>query len=451
MKKKILLISPTLEQNVKVKSATWLPGLALNIIAAITPKEFDVEIIDEEAEIIDYDAECDIVGLSFMTSKAPRAYEIAKEFKKRGKTVVFGGIHASLLPDEVLQHGDAVVIGEGESAWEKLLSDYTNNNLQRKYQIKTTDLSKYPLPRRELTKIKGLFDVKPILTTRGCPYTCNWCCVPVFFGREIRHIPVSKVVDDIVTSKGKNFLFLDDNIIGYPKYAKELFIAIAPLNTRWVGQASISFVKDLELMKLAKDSGCKGLFFGLENVSKNLPKGIRKNIKEMSKLEDAIKKVKDLGIHFHASLIFGYDDDTEAVFDETLEFLMRNKIGTVTFNILTPYPGTKIFEQYKEENRLLTENWKYYDQWTVVYKPKNMSPMALAEGYLKVRKEFLSIGSIAKRFMGNLSHPFMYTAINIDNRSNIKKDLIKLPNRMNTILNESLTEKIEKELYCVVN
>lgn len=435
-RKKILLISPGVSPKTKTPLALRIPEIALSMIAAFTPPEYDVEIIEEELEVIDFDKECDLVGISCMTANAPRAYEVGTEFKKRGKTVVFGGMHPTVQPHEALKYGNAVVIGEAEGAWETLLKDYQNGELKPFYRNFQPDVTNYPLPRRDMTKKKGLFNVKPILTTRGCPYDCDFCCVPEFYGRKLRHMPPHRVVEDIITAGGKLFLFLDDNIIGHPKYAIELFREIAPLNIKWAGQASVSFVKNEELMKMAQKSGCGGLFFGVESVSTTQLKKMRKSIKDISHIEDAIKKVKDFGIHFHISMVFGFDDDTEAIFDETLEFLMRNKIGTGSYNILTPYPGTKIYKKFKEQGRLLTQDWRYYDHNTVVFKPKNMTPMQLAEGHLKMRQELYKFSSIVQRFPGNLNHPLLYLAMNIGGRAANKKIENSLHQRMEEILQQ---------------
>jgi radical SAM superfamily enzyme YgiQ (UPF0313 family) len=252
----------------------------------------------------------------------------------------------------------------------------------------------------------------------------------------MRHVPVKSIVNHIITSKAKNFVFCDDNIFGKPLYAKSLFKAIAPLNIKWVSQASISFTKDDELMKLAYDSGCIGIFFGLESVSENQLHKFKKNFNRISEIEDSIKRVKDHGIYFHASLIFGNDDDKPDIFDTTLEFLIRNKIGGVSFNILTPYPGTKIFDQLDQEKRLLTKKWEYYNHDTVVFQPKHMTPMQLAEGYLNAKKEFYSINSIFKRFLGTKKHPYLYAAINFGYRSELGYERQTFANKMDIICND---------------
>jgi radical SAM superfamily enzyme YgiQ (UPF0313 family) len=428
---KLLLVSPCRDENIRFAHSLRIPQISLNIIASLTPSHYDIKIVEEEIEPVNFDEDCDIVGISSMTSNAPRAYRMAGEFKKRGKTVVMGGVHPTVLPHEAIRYSDAVVIGEAEDTWGTLLNDFEHGNLQKFYTSSHPDVSHYPLPMRELSpKTKALFDVKPIVTTRGCPYDCDFCAVPKFFGRKLRSLPVEKVVCDIKASKGKIFLFLDDNIIGSPKYAKELFKAIEPLNIKWVGQASMSFVKDTELMRLAAKSGCAVLFFGLESVSTQALKRMGKSIKQLEANLEAIKKIKDYGIVFHASMVFGFDEEDKSIFSETAEFLVKNKISTVSFNVLTPYPGTRIYDKFKSEGRLLTEDWKYYDHNTVVFKPKNMTPQELLEGHLWARKHFYSLGSIAKRFSGTLRHPLLYTAMNFGYRKSIKDDEDNLNNEI---------------------
>jgi len=398
---KILFVSPSVNPNEKTNKQMLMPQLALFILQGLTPKEHQVVTVDEEAEDIDLEQDCDLVGISFMTSNASRAYWLAQEFKKRGKTVVLGGVHPTLLPDEALPHGDSVVIGEAEGVWAELLEDYQNGCLKKRYHNPRPDLSKYvPKDFSKITK-RHLFGLVPIMTSRGCPYHCDFCCVTDLFGKEIRHIPVENVVRDIKESGRKIFMFLDDNIIGHPSYAKELFAALKPLKISWVGQSSISLlVKDDELLKLAVESGCKGLFVGLESVKEAQMSSLRKSFSSLQGLEHGLKKMRQAGIFALASMIFGFDEDTEEVFDDTVRFLIKNKVHTVAFNVLTPYPGTKTFQKMKEEGRLLTDDWKYYDHSTVVFQPKNMSPYELMAGKIRARKKFYRPWSILRRLLG---------------------------------------------------
>jgi radical SAM superfamily enzyme YgiQ (UPF0313 family) len=424
---KILLISPTIDSEHRTNKGLMMPQLALYILQGLTPPQHEVKIIEEEAENIDLEQECDLVGISCMTSNAPRSYELCKEFKKRGKTVIIGGVHPTILPDEALQYADCVVVGEAEGVWETLLTDFQNNNLKKIYHDPAPDLGKYvPKDFKKLIK-KRLFNIFPIMTTRGCPYNCDFCCVTNLFGKKIRHIPIENVVRDIQESGSNSFMFLDDNIIGDTKYAKALFRAIKPLKVKWVGQASISLlVNDTELIQLAAESGCKALFFGIESVSVEQLKTIRKAIKDIDLLESAFKKIKKMRILIHASMVFGFDNDTKQTFNETVHFLIKNKVSTVSFNILTPYPGTKIHEDLKKENRLINTDWKYYDHSTVVFKPMNMTPYELQSGNVNAKKRFYSVMSILKRLPANLYSPLIFFAINYGNMKQAKVEVKRL-------------------------
>ncbi|RPJ02225.1 MAG: radical SAM protein [Candidatus Aminicenantes bacterium] len=410
---KILLISPSVDPNEKTNKQMLMPQLALFILQGLTPKEHQVVMLDEEAEDIDLEQDCDLVGISFMTSNASRAYWLAREFKERGKTVVLGGVHPTLLPDEAAPHGDSVVVGEAEGVWSELLEDCQQGRLKKIYHNPRPDLSRYvPKDFSKITR-RHLFGMVPIMTTRGCPYHCDFCCVTDLFGKEIRHIPIENVVRDIKESGKRLFMFLDDNIIGHPSYAKELFAALKPLKISWVGQSSIALlVKDDELLKLAVESGCKGLFVGLESIKETQMSSLRKSFLSLRGLEDGLKKVRRAGLFILASMIFGFDEDTKDVFDETVKFLRKNKVHSVAFNVLTPYPGTKTFQKMKEQGRLLTDDWKYYDHSTVVFKPKNMSAYELMVGKIRARKAFYSPWSILWRLPASLRHPLVYLAMN---------------------------------------
>lgn len=398
-----------------------LPQLALYILEGLTPAEHEVEIIEEEVSRIELDGEYDLIAISCMTANAPRAYQLCEEFRSRGKTVVLGGVHPTILPEEALMHADCVVVGEAEGVWEQLLKDFGNKKLKRKYHEPIPDLVKYvPKDFKKILK-KRLFNLIPIMTTRGCPYDCDFCCVTNLFGKKIRHIAIENVVRDIQESGAKNFMFLDDNIIGKPSYAKELFRAIKPLKINWVGQASVSLlVGDDELMQLAADSGCKALFFGIESVSLEQLKTMRKSLKDIEHLEQALKKIKKMGILIHASMVFGFDNDTKEVFDETVKFLIKNKVSTVSFNVLTPYPGTRVYDELKAENRLTTSDWRFYDHNTVVFKPKNMTAYELQMGKVNARKKFYSVASVLKRLPGNMYNPILYLPMNYGHMKQVR-------------------------------
>jgi len=423
---KILLISPCKNVRFKTPKREMMPQLGLHILDGLTPEEHEVHIIEEESDDVDLNEDCDLVGLSCMTANAPRAYYFASEFRKRGKAVVLGGVHPTIMPQEAAPYADSVVIGEVEDIWETLLEDFQAGRLKKLYQKEPPSLKRYIPVKNKKGRRGGPFNVLPIMTTRGCPFNCEFCSVTNIYGRNIRHVPIENVVRQIEESGGQKFMFLDDNIIGHPKYAQALFEAIKPLNIKWVGQATVSFANQTALLKLAAESGCGALFFGVESVSETQLKRMKKSASEVMKIEEAVRRVMDLGIHFHASLIFGFDDDTQAVFPETLEFLNKTKVATATFNVLTPYPGTRVYEQFKKEGRLLTEDWKFYDHATCVFRPKNMSAYELQRGKIWVKKEFSKMTNIMKRLPHNVAHPLLFLAMNWSINRKVKKDYQKL-------------------------
>ncbi len=424
---KILLISPIRGLKSKQRKSVIFPQLALDLIAGLTPPEHEVIIVEEEYDDIDLDTDCDLVGISCMTSNSPRAYWLSREFKKRGRTVVLGGVHPTILPDEALGHADSVVIGEAEGSWPLLLDDFQNGRLQKKYHDPCPPLEKYVSMRPRKGLKKGVFHVVPVMATRGCPYNCDFCCVHDIYGATVRHVPVENIVRYMVESGGKIFMFLDDNIMGDRRYAKELFEAIKPLNIRWSGQASLSFVHDAELLRLARESGCGALFFGLESISEDRLGKMRKSIHKIEEVKAAIRKLRKTGIYPYASVVFGFDEDTPQTFRETLEFLNKNHVGSASVNILTPYPGTQIYRQFKEEGRIFTEDWKYYNHNSVVYRPKNVTPLELLAGRIWARSEFTKFSAMVRRIAFNRAHPLLHVAINMASRRNCRGQIRDFP------------------------
>ncbi len=393
---KLLLVSPSNRLGRKVLKAIKIPQLSLHILASLTPNDVEITVVDEGIRQIDFSLDFDLVGISSMTATANRSYELSDRFRQRGSKVVLGGIHPTILPQEAIQHADAVVIGEAEGCWADVINDFKKKNLQKFYHVPEPDLSKFPFPRRDFHIDKALFNCVGLVTTRGCPYACEFCSVTDFYGRKIRHRPVSRVVEDIRQSGSKTFLILDDNVTGHPEYSKKLFEALIPLGIRWIGQSSISLAKDKEMLKLCRLSGCAALFFGIESVSPSSLIGMKKSLRSIEETEEAIKTIQDSGIAFHPSLILGFDTDTKAIFDDTLEFLARTKLPTMALHVLTPYPGTRIYQRFKDQGRIISYDWSHYDHSTVVFQPKNMTPQELAKGHQYVQSEFYSFSSIVR-------------------------------------------------------
>jgi radical SAM superfamily enzyme YgiQ (UPF0313 family) len=416
---KLLLISPR-SSDKRSPVGFKVPQVALQIIAALTPEDIKVSMVDEHISDIDFSKDYDLVGISIMTATAKRGYHLAKTFKEKGSKVVFGGIHASVMPEEAINYGDAVVVGEAEGSWSNLIEDFKQNSLKKYYNNKEPDLSKTPLPKRDSRIDRSVLGIKwpGFYTTKGCPYDCEFCSVSSVYGKKIRTLPIPHVIKDIENANSKVLLSLDDNVAANPKYAKSLFKEMSHLNIEWGGQCTVTIANDGELLQLCRKSGCRGLFIGLESVSPASMRKMRKTLKSMKDNEDAIKKIQDAGIIFHPSFVFGLDDDTKAVFDDTLEFLYRNRITTATFNILTPYPGTRLYRRLKQEGRLISEDWNHYNHCSVTFRPKNMTERELAEGYFFLKKEFYSLSNICRRItrLSEISNPglaqFIYVVFN---------------------------------------
>jgi len=420
---KLELILP-IQENKGYPKGLRMPPLTLPALAALTPPGIDVIVTEEETEEIVYKDDVDLAGISFVTPTAPRAFEIAEKYRKRGTKVVLGGMHASALPDEAIDHADSVVIGEAENVWQQVIQYFRSNRLKRFYRSDTlANLCELPIPRRDLQKKMMTFSPYSIQTTRGCPFFCDFCIVTAFFGNSFRFRPIPEVIEEIEMSGKKNWIFVDDNIIGHKEYARKLFQELAHLKIRWVGQSSLLLGRDDTLMKMAAESGCVGLFIGFESLSSQNLRSIHKDFNKVEHFEDSIKKLHDHGILVQASFIFGLDYDDKHVFEKTVAFLIRNKIAAVSFSILTPFPGSKLHERFEKEGRIISRDWSKYDYETVVYKPKWMTPEELEEGKRWAGREFYSNPSILSRFSANRRHPLLYSVVNLSYRSRQKKGL----------------------------
>ena len=373
-------------------------------------------MVEEGHDRLPLDEHWDVVGITAMTATAPRAYELASLVKRNGAKVILGGIHPSVLPDEAAQFADAVVVGEAEGVWQEVLHDVGRNQLKQFYHNSQPDISESPLPARRRRRSLFRFPpyVMPIMASRGCPYDCEFCCVGRVYGRRQRHVPIERIVEDIRRSGARRIMFLDDNIGGVRSYAMRLFAALRPLKVRWTGQAVARFILDSEAFDAAVRSGLEGLFVGVESVEPEARKKMRKSLPSIALYEEAIKRCRSAGVVFHASLVFGLDEETPHVFERSLEFLLRNSVPSMTPCIVIPYPGTRLFDRLMRERRILHTNWAYYDHITVCYQPRNMAPEELAEKYLDFRNKFFSYSSIIQRGYDQLRvAPLAYLGMNI--------------------------------------
>jgi len=428
---KIKLIDPALKgshmrHTGKEVRAIWFPRLSLPIIAALTPPEHEVSITDETVEALDLNEPVDLVGIGAMSTYIPRAYEIAETYRAKGVPVVMGGIHASLMPDEALAHADAVVVGEAENVWGKVIEDAQHGRMKGIYKSeKPVDMSRIPMPRLDLLKRDRYMTANSLQTTRGCPFSCDFCSVTEFFGNTYRFRPVEQVAAEVRQLKerfnAKFVAFVDDNIVGNRKYARELFTALIPLKIKWGSQGSLTMAKDDELLKLAMMSGCVSMFVGIESLSDETLKAANKKINKVSEYEESIRKIHDHGIMINAGFIFGFDTDDEGVFERTVRFVQKNRIALPTYHILTPLPGTKLFHKLQDQGRIFDYDWGKYNSGNAVFYPKLMTPETLQEGYFWAFHETYKISSIARRVLHPQPRLFPRLALNYGYRRIVER------------------------------
>lgn len=376
------------------------PYLSATTLAALTPPDVEITLQDENVQEISFDHDTDVAAISIMTPLAVRGYEIADAFRLKGTKVIIGGFHATWMPDEASQHADSVVIGEAEHLWLKILEDLKNGSLKQRYSAgPAAALDGIPPARRDLLKKDGYFFINTLQTTRGCPFDCEFCSVTAFYGRTYRYRPIEEIEKELQgISGGANFLFIvDDNITGNPAYAKKIFEMLKRYPFKWLSQTSITFAENPELLKLAQESGCYGMFIGFETLTQEGLDRLNKKFNRSEKYAELIKKIHDHGMGIQGSFIFGYDWDTRDSFETVVRFAEKTRLDSVLFTILTPYPGTKVFARMMEENRIITTDWSKYDMAHVVYKPQNMSVEELQDGYLAANRNFYSWGSMFRR------------------------------------------------------
>jgi radical SAM superfamily enzyme YgiQ (UPF0313 family) len=388
----------------------------LCVLAANTPKDVRVSLTDACVEDIDYDEHVDLVGITCLTPSALQAYKIAKRYREQGTRVVLGGIHPSALPDEALAHADAVVVGEAEGVWQKVIEDFRAGRMSGVYSSEgKPDLAGMPFPRRDLCA-PGKYLVRSLVeTSRGCPFNCMYCSDWLVYGNRYRFRPVEEVVEEIKSLRKRFVVFVDNNIAGNITRAKQLFEALIPLNIRWVGQASITFGYDEEMVKLAARSGCLGVLVGLETLKKDLLKTIGKPV-DPGKYIKYISRIQKYGIFVQGEFIFGFDEDDASVFRETVDFAIRAKLGSARFAILKPYPGTRIYEQFLKEGRMRTNNWEKFHTRNVVYQPRNLTVEQLSRGRDWAYNTFASTGSICRRVGFTRKRSWLLWCVNLANR-----------------------------------
>ena len=422
---KLLLVSPGWP-----KGRLWgelgfkFPSLSLAAIAAATPPEWQVRLGDENLRPLDLSCEVQLVGITAMTPQAPRAYEIAGAFRARGIAVVMGGYHASNLPEEALRHVDAVVVGEGDQVWPRLLADLEKGSLQQVYRAAAPlDMAGIPTARREIFTDQGYLLTNTVQTTRGCPHECEFCSVTAFFGRSYRERPLDLVLGELemLRRSGSFVFFVDDNLVANRRYALALFAGMKGLGLKWLSHAPIDFALDGELLKAAGQAGCVGMFIGFESLNQQTLAALGKKTNQAACYLDQARTIQGEGIGILGSFVLGCDGDTPAIFEPILRFCEQARLEAAIFPILTPYPGTRIRQRLERERRITSNDWRDYDMGHVNFIPSGMSAVELQAGHDWLNRSFYSFSSMYRRLFRMHRSLQVFVPMNLGFRSAIRK------------------------------
>lgn len=389
--------------------------LVFPIIDKITPKDVEIEFIDEQVENLPNEINSDIIAFSVETLTAKKAYILAKKFKKENNVIVMGGFHPSVEPDEALEFADVVLIGDAEDTWINFLEDYRNGEYQKKYistyNGKPTQID-YNFP---YFKGKKYPSIGAVQFSRGCKFNCDFCSIKTMYKDGVLFKDIDTVIDEIKQIKEKLIFFVDDNLFVNEEVSLELFDKLKKLNKLWGCQISMDIAQNDRLLQAMKDSGCVVVLIGFESINPETLKQMNKGANMKLKDYDAvIKNIYKYGIMICATFVFGYDLDTQESIRNTFEFAMKYHFAKVNFNMLVPMPGTRLYKRLEVENRLLMEKWWINDKYlygSPVYKPKLMEPDELKECCQSVWREYYSIKNIIKRTFQNLKYIQFYKTI----------------------------------------
>ena len=406
---KIKLIAPHEQSETTISSAETFKFQRINLplLAALCPPGHEVKIVDETFGPDNIDEEVDLVGITVITDLALRAYHIAKRYHQRGVRVVMGGIHPTVMPQEALQHADAVVVGEAEEAWPRLVSDAASGRLQRLYRSSgLTDMAGLPVPRRDLypgSVSRGYVPIPVnVEASRGCPYDCEFCSIGQVMGHGYRIRPVEEVIGEIKSLQSPYLFFADDALALNRRHAKRLFTEMIPLQKSWAGQGTVSLAEDPELLRLMKRSGCVGLLIGFESVQKETQNQMKKIRGLGIDFPEAMRRFHEEGLMVLGAFVFGFDHEDKGVFDQTHEFIMACRMDCIELRILTPFPGSRLYKRLLGEGRLFLPEWwlRGYPPDTLLFQPGKMTPEELIDGFARLNRETYSWGAMIRRSFG---------------------------------------------------
>ena len=393
---------------------TWqMEPLAIAVLASLTPREHEMRFFDDRLEPVDYDHRPDLVAINVETYTARRAYQIAHRFREAGARVVMGGFHATLCPEEVMEHADAVVTGSAEPVWREVLQDCNAGRLRRRYEGRTAFASE--LPDRSIYGRKKYTPITLVETGRGCRFTCEFCSICSFFNRQWVPRPIEDVAREIKRTRGKIYFFIDDNLGADRSHFRRLLQALKGTGIRWVGQMSIDIARDESLLDLMQSSGCIGVLIGFESLeARNLEQMNKRVNRGAEEYDAAVAALRRRSIAIYGTFLFGYDTDTVETFERTLAFAVRQRLFFAAFNHLVPFPGTPLYQRLKASDLLLFDRWwlePSYQFGDIAFRPAQLSPGELSATCLAFRKKFYSFPSLVKRgldFRANSAGPYKF-------------------------------------------
>lgn len=414
---KILLIHPKRRNKHSYvgKIKAYIPPLTMPVLAGLTPRDIDVEMCDESVDDVNFNTDADLIGITGITSQINRGYEIADVFRKKGKKVIMGGIHVSVMPHEAKKHADSIVIGEAEDLWEGIIEDFRNDCLKEEYKTDTyTDFKKLVIPRYDLLKLNKYrrstgtnIPRLPIQASRGCPFNCKFCSVTKFWGPKIRTKPLENIEKELlhIKSFGTNRVFFtDDNFIAETNYTENLLRLLKKHDFSWICQVSSNIYRHEDLIIEMGKAGCTGVYMGIESFSEENLENINKKFNKMADYENLFKLFNKSNIRVTASMIIGLDGDTRESLHDMVRQLIHLKACQALFYILMPLPGTQLREQFLKKHRITDHNWDHLNGTKVTFKPKSFRSDELQNYYWELYNEFYSHKSIIRRLftLGNL-------------------------------------------------
>jgi radical SAM superfamily enzyme YgiQ (UPF0313 family) len=414
---KIKLIQPAMlprPMDTKLKTR-MAPSLALLTLANLTPKEHEVIIENENVESINFDEKVDLVAITVTVDVMNRAIEIAKEFRKRSVKVVAGGIHITADPKGAYGYFDAICVGMAERIWQRILFDAQNDSLKEIYNdMLSISGQEIVSPDYDIIDNSKYLYTNIISTSRGCPFECDFCYnSSQSVHKAYINRPIEDVIREIKTLRTRHIMFIDDNFIGNPSWTKKFLAQIKPLGLKYNAAVTSNIVDMPDILDDLKESGCQSLFIGFESINDKAIDSVNKVQNSVGKYERLVEELHKRGIMINASFVFGLDEDDSSVFEKTLDWIVKNKIETVTSHILTPYPGTRLYENLDKQGRITDFDLSKYNTANVVYRPKNMTQEELYDGYLWIYKEVYSFKNIIKRLPSSKKQWIPYLAFNL--------------------------------------